>query len=65
MRRDLDAEQNRPIEVDEVIFAKEAVYYMPYHELKAMVDYISNATCLPDSISENLDKWNKFLAEFC
>ena len=53
------------IDINEIIYAKEAKYDMPYHELKDIVAFIRNHEWedIPESIKDYLENWEYFLAE--
>ena len=53
------------IDIDEIIYVKEARYDMPYHELEDIVAFVKNHEWeeIPESIQEYLDRWQDFLAE--
>lgn len=44
---------------------REAIYYMPYHELESIVAFIKNFENdeIPESIQDYMDAWQDFLAE--
>ena len=51
---------------DDFVFeAREAKYYMPYHELEDIVAFVRNHEWedIPDSIKDHLEKWGEFLAD--
>lgn len=53
------------IPIDETIYVREAHYYMPYHELDAIVAFIRNHEWedIPESIKDNLSKYEDFLTD--
>ena len=53
------------IDVNETYYAEEAQYSMPYHELEDIVRFLHKigVSRLPQSIKDNVDKWEDFLAE--
>lgn len=50
-------------EINETFYVEEASYDMPYHELSDIVSFIRNHEWdeLPESIKDNLEKWEEFL----
>lgn len=53
------------IPIDDIIFVKEAIYDMPYHELYDIVTFIRNHEWedIPESIKDYLEEWEEFIAE--
>jgi hypothetical protein len=56
------------IPIDEVILVTEASMGMPYHEIKAIFDYIESQAenwriNAPPEVTEILKAWEKFLIE--
>lgn len=53
------------LEIDEITYVKEAIYYMPYHELDDIRAFVRNHEWddIPESIKDHLEKWEEFLAE--
>lgn len=56
------------IPIDEIIFVKEAGLDVPYHEIKAVFDFIESRVEFrrintPPEVTEILQKWEEFLVE--
>lgn len=53
------------IPIDDTIYVREAHYYMPYYELDAIVAFIRRHEWedIPDSIKDNLHKYEEFLID--
>ena len=51
---------------DDFVFeAREAKYYMPYHELEDIVAFVRRHEWedIPDSIKDYLEEWEEFLTD--